>query len=160
MARVTPEEEETEQPSRQDDFRYASTAEVRALEAQGWTQAYTDDGFEYWVHSATGKTRWAQYMDEVVAEKRDEGLGEIGSPHDFTESPWVPPSLKEAERRAREASFENGKAPLWGTQVGDLQVFGAGVRLYFVFVRTLGLIFGAITLAYVPSLMGTGNFVT
>ena len=118
MARVTPEEEETEQPSRQDDFRYASTAEVRALEAQGWTQAYTDDGFEYWVHSATGKTRWAQYMDEVVAEKRDEGLGEIGSPHDFTESPCPLLSKKQSaehEKHLLRTARPHSGGLKWGT---------------------------------------------
>lgn len=128
-----------------------------AFEANGWSQGFSEEGHEYWTHNITGETRWVAFMSEFLTQKRGEGLGEIGTADDFTETPWVPPLIEEAEIKGKESSFENGNSPLWGTYVSSFGVWGSGVRLYFVFIRTLSLIFGAMSLCYVPSILLTSS---
>jgi len=137
-----------------------SVAEAHyAFEANGWSQGFSEEGHEYWTHSITGETRWVAYMSEFLTQKQGEGLGEIGTADDFTETPWVPPRIDDAEAKGRENSFENGRSPLWGTDISSFGVWGSGVRLYFVFIRALSVIFAGMSLCYIPSilLMSNGN---
>ena len=137
-----------------------SVAEAHyAFEANGWSQGFSEEGHEYWTHNMTGETRWVAYMSEFLTQKQGEGLGEIGTADDFTETPWVPPRIDEAEVKGRESSFENGNSPLWITDISSFGVWGSGVRLYFVFIRALSIIFAGMSLCYIPAilLMSSGN---
>jgi len=138
----------------QSPAEYSDAIAVAAFQAAGWAQAFTEDGYEYWTQAATGESRWAQFMEEFkTAPPKDEGLGEIGADDDFTETAWVPPSVEVAELWARKATFEQGQASVWKTELSDLQVLGAGIRLYFLYVRTLGFIFLVMSLCAIPSFL-------
>jgi len=125
-----------------------------ALEECGWIQHFTDDGYEYWLNEKTNEWRWKQFMSDVLLTiERNEGLGEISTPEDFTESTWVPPSILIAERKGNENCFGLGTAPLWETSIHEFQVFGVGIRLYFLFLKGLGIIFLCLSLLSIPSIL-------
>lgn len=130
-----------------------SAAAVSVLQANGWEQTLAEDGSRYWVNVQTGESRWDAYMEEVVLSKRNEGLGEIGTVDDFTQSEWVPPSIDLAELRAKDASFGRGEAPLWTTSIESFEVYGAAVALYFLFLRGLWVVFSLMSLCQLPALL-------
>lgn len=81
--------------------------------------------------------------DAEQEEVRPLGLAQLAQSYsyeglddeDWAELPYVPPDLERARDQASESVFEGKRAHICGTSIRDLSTMGAGVSLWFRFLR-------------------------
>jgi hypothetical protein len=78
----------------------------------------------------------------------DENLGE-----DFESTPWLPPNIEIAEEYKSNNVFREGNSSSFSCNITDAMDLGAGVVLYFKFVKTFAICFFLMSLLSLPSLI-------
>lgn len=76
----------------------------------------------------------------------EENLGD-----NFEETPWLPPTMEKAEEYRKRKTFKEGKGALCSCRT-NYRDLGAGVQLYFSFLRIMILVFLFLFVLSIPSL--------
>ncbi len=67
--------------------------------------------------------------------------------------PWKPPTSRRAEEKAKEIMFEQGTGDFFSTGPHDFEDLGAGVWLYFAWLRGLIVCFIVVSIFQVPAIL-------
>ena len=87
----------------------------------------------------------------LISASEQEGLGP-----EYQSTPYVPPSVEQAEEHRHMNMFGSGHASICGTRAKDLEELGTGFALYFALLRGLCVTFFICSLMSIPGMVFAG----